>query len=245
MFVPPGVYAPQGDTALLLRALLHEEVRAGARTLDLCTGTGILAIAAACGGATATAVDVSGSAVAAARLNARRHACSVRLIRGDLERPVAGEQFDLVTVNPPYVPSPSPRLPAHGPARAWDAGPTGRFLLDRICRLVPSLLAPGGVLLVVQSSLAGVDLSLEELRRAGLRARVVGSRTQRFGPVMAARTGWFEHAGLAGRRERSEELFVIRAEHTQADTTRRDPGHRLAKPANGPARSSDREECAT
>ncbi|WMX43769.1 methyltransferase [Streptomyces roseicoloratus] len=139
---PPGVYAPQGDTALLLESLARERIDPGVRTLDLCTGTGVLALAAARRGAEATAADISGAAVAAARCNARLHGCRVRVLRGDLTEPVAGERFGLVTVNPPYVPADAPDGPARGARRAWDAGPDGRLLLDRICRTVPPLLTP-------------------------------------------------------------------------------------------------------
>ncbi|MFJ7070252.1 HemK2/MTQ2 family protein methyltransferase [Streptomyces sp. NPDC101115] len=208
---PPGVYAPQGDTALLLECLARERIEPGVRSLDLCTGTGILALAAARRGAEATAADISGAAVAAARCNARLHHCRVRVLRGDLTEPVTGERFGLVTVNPPYVPAAAPEGPARGACRAWDAGPDGRLLLDRICRSVPAVLAPRGVLLVVQSSLSGVPATLAALRRAGLRAGVTARRTQPFGPVMTERAAWFERRGLVAPGTTSEVLVVIRA----------------------------------
>ncbi|MBT2442606.1 methyltransferase [Streptomyces sp. ISL-36] len=208
---PPGVYAPQGDTELLMEILDAEKVRPGARALDLCTGTGVVAIAAARKGMKATAVDVSRAAVATAWLNARLHARRVRLRRGDLSEPVAPERFDLVTANPPYVPAEDPDPPAHGARRAWDAGPDGRLLLDRICRQAPLLLTADGVLLLVQSSLSGTEASLKALRRAGLSAEVVSRRTQPFGPVMSARAHWFEQRGLVPSGLRTEELVAIRA----------------------------------
>ncbi|MEV5974852.1 HemK2/MTQ2 family protein methyltransferase [Streptomyces sp. NPDC051921] len=208
---PPCVYAPQGDTALLLRSLAREDLGPEVRTLDLCTGTGLLAVAAARRGAEATAVDISGLSVATARLNARLHGCRIRAVRGDLAAPVRGERFDLVTVNPPYVPAASSRVPAKGLRRAWDAGPDGRLLLDRICRVAPSVLAPRGVLLLVQSSLSDVPASLTALGDAGLRARVTARSTQPFGPVMSGRADWFEDRGLVAPGKRTEELVVIRA----------------------------------
>ncbi|MZE54065.1 methyltransferase [Streptomyces sp. SID5770] len=207
----PGVYAPQGDTALLLARLAREELPRGARSLDLCTGTGVVAVASALRGTRATAVDISRAAVATARLNALRHRCRVRLLRGDLEAPVAHERFDLVTVNPPYVPCEDPELPARGPRRAWDAGTDGRLLLDRVCDRVPELLTPSGTLLVVQSSLSGVTATLDGLRRAGLRPRVTDRLAQPFGPVMSARGDWFAARGLVPPGTRAEDLVVIRA----------------------------------
>lgn len=208
---PPGVYAPQADTALLIDCLAREELVPGVRTLDLCTGTGAVALEAARRGAEATGIDIDGDAVAAARFNARLNGSQVRLERGDLTVPVEDERFDIVTVNPPYVPAASPRAPSRGPARSLDAGPDGRLLLDRICRVVPSVLAPNGMLLLVQSSLAGVEASLDALRRAGIPAGVIARRRQPFGPVMTARAAWFEENRLVAPGVRSEELVVIRA----------------------------------
>ncbi|MEU8525980.1 HemK2/MTQ2 family protein methyltransferase [Streptomyces sp. NPDC048629] len=213
---PPGVYVPQADTALLMDCLAEEELGPGDRTLDLCTGTGVVAIAAARRGAEATAIDISGVALAAARCNARLHGSHLRLKRGDLATPVEDERFDVVTANPPYVPAASTRAPRRGPSRAWDAGPDGRLLLDRICSAVPSLLAPNGVLLLVQSSLAGVEASLEGLSHTGIPAVVVARRRQPFGPVMTARAAWFEEKGLVAPGVRSEELVVIRAVNDSA-----------------------------
>ncbi|WP_426361731.1 HemK2/MTQ2 family protein methyltransferase [Streptomyces sp. E-08] len=213
VIIPPGVYAPQDDTELLLRSLAREDLGPGVRTLDLCTGTGVLAVAAARRGAEATAVDISGVCVATARLNARLHGCRVRAVRGDLAAPVRGERFDVVTVNPPYVPAVSPQVPTRGSRRAWDAGPDGRLLLDRICRAAPSVLVPHGILLLVQSSLSDVAASLSALRSAGLRARVAASTVLPFGPVMTARAAWFEERELVAPGTRTEKLVVIRAVH--------------------------------
>ncbi|MGW4808693.1 HemK2/MTQ2 family protein methyltransferase [Kitasatospora sp. NPDC004272] len=208
---PPGVYPAQGDTALLLDALDREPVRPGARCLDLGTGSGALALAAARRGCRVTAVDLSRSALATAWLNAHLHHLPLRVRRGDLTAPATGSRYDLVLSNPPYVPSPCPGPPPRsGPARAWDAGPDGRLLLDPLCRRVPPLLAPGGVLLLVQSSLADPAATVRQLRAAGLRTTVAARRLQGFGPVMTARAGWFERTGLIEPGVRTEELVVVR-----------------------------------
>jgi release factor glutamine methyltransferase len=210
----PGVYAAQGDTFLLLSALRREGVGTGTRVLDIGTGSGALAVAAARLGACVTAVDVSRRALGTAWVNAALRGRRIDLRHGSLLEPVRGRRFDLVVSNPPYVPSPTDRLPRHGAARAWDAGPHGRELLDRLCRDVPDVLGPGGVVLLVQSALCGVATTCVALERGGLRSSVITRARQPFGPVMRERAAWFEDQGLIGPGEREEELVVVRGERT-------------------------------
>ena len=78
----PGVFRPISDTWLLADALDREPLPAGARVLDLCSGSGALAVRAAlAGGREVTAVDVSRRAVAAIRLNAALNGVEVRARR--------------------------------------------------------------------------------------------------------------------------------------------------------------------
>ncbi|MEV7924129.1 MULTISPECIES: HemK2/MTQ2 family protein methyltransferase [unclassified Kitasatospora] len=208
---PPGVYPPQGDTELLAACVRREPLDGSSRVLDLCTGTGAVALAAARSGARVTAVDLSARAVAAAWCNSRLHHRRIRLHRGDLLAPLSGGRFDLVTANPPYLPTdPGKGSPGRGAALAWDAGPDGRLVLDRICRTTPRVLAAGGVLLIVQSALADVPETLALLRAAGLRTSVAARQRQPFGPVLTARAALFERLGLIGPGEREEELAVVR-----------------------------------
>ena len=207
---PHGVFRPLSDTRLLA-GHLRAEVRPGAAVLDLCTGSGALAVAAALAGAgSVCAVDISGRAVLSALLNARRNDVRLRARRGDLFEPVRGERFDLVVSNPPYVPAPSTELPRRGPARAWDAGRRGRMLVDRICAGVAAHLRPGGAVILVHTSLIGEEETLERLAASGLEPEVVERVPGALGPLMRARVELLEEEGLLPRGEREEELVVVR-----------------------------------
>ncbi|WP_461118018.1 HemK2/MTQ2 family protein methyltransferase [Saccharothrix stipae] len=208
---PPGVYRPQEDTWLMAEALEEAGMPRGGRVLDVCTGTGALAIASGLAGAgEVTAVDLSRRALAATRVNARLRGLSVRLRRGDFGDLVGEEEFDVVTANPPYVPSAT--VPARGAARAWDAGLNGRSVLDRLCAVLPLLLADKGMGLIVHSSLCDPDITLRQLRGGGLKASVVARRTIAFGRVMRGRADWLARRGLIDADQAHEELVVVRAD---------------------------------
>jgi release factor glutamine methyltransferase len=208
----PGVYRPQADTRMLATVLMRTPTPPRARVLDVCAGTGALAVTAAMlGKGAVTALDISRRAVLSTRLNAWHRGLSVRVSRMSFMDFRSTEPFDLVLANPPYVPCGSAGRPV-GADRSWDAGPDGRALLDPLCAGAPDLLSASGCLLLVQSEVSGVDVSLARLRAAGLRARVVTHRRVPFGPVMSARAAYLEWAGLIAPGQRHESLVVIRAD---------------------------------
>jgi release factor glutamine methyltransferase len=199
---PPGVFRPRSDT-WMLAAIVQSEVLPGTSVLDLCTGSGAIAIAAALGGAgDVTAVDVSRRSAFAVRINAALNRVPVRALRGDLFAPVAGRRFDRIVANPPYLPAAAgDAVPERGPARAWEGGAGGRAFIDRIVEAAPRHLRPGGELLMVHSSVCGTEDTISALARAGLEPDVVERRTGPPGPLLAARA-----PDLA-----CEELIAIRA----------------------------------
>jgi release factor glutamine methyltransferase len=196
---------------MLARALRAERLPTGARVLDVCTGSGLLAVTAALDGAQATAVDVSRRAVLCAALNARLNGVRVRALRGDLFAPVRGERFDAIVSNPPYLPAEDDALPTHGPRRAWDAGRDGRAVLDRLCAEAPDHLSPGGILLLVHSSLCNVEATLTALNAGGLRTDVTARHRGTLGPLLSARAPQLEARGLLAAGEREEDVVVVRA----------------------------------
>jgi release factor glutamine methyltransferase len=211
----PGVYPAQRDTWLLADVLRTELLDAPVlprRVLELCSGAGALSlVAAGFAGTDVTAVDCSRKALASAWINARRLGRRVRVRHGDLTAPVVGKQYDLVVANPPYVPTPDDTLPTRGVMRAFDGGRDGRVVLDRVCEEAPTVLAPGGRLLLVHSAVNGVDATLRRLRSQGLDAEVAARCTHPFGPVFTARAAMLEERGLIAPGQRMEELVVVRA----------------------------------
>jgi release factor glutamine methyltransferase len=210
LVVPPGVFRPISDTWLLADALDREPLAPGARVLDLCSGSGALAIRAALGGERdVTAIDVSRRAVLAIRLNAALNGVRVRARRGDLFAAVPGERFDAIVSNPPYVPGADP--PRRGLARAWEAGSDGRALLDRICAGAAEHLRPGGVLMLVHSSLLGLEPTAAALLEHGLEVDVAASERGPLGPLMARRRAALEARGMLAAGQSEEDVVVVRA----------------------------------
>ncbi len=160
-FVDERVIVPRSFIGELLRgemfsggpASLVEDPDTVGRVLDLCTGSGCLAILAALAfpNATIDAVDLSPAALEVAARNVREHGLDarVRLFEGDLFAPLGGERYDLVVTNPPYVGAAvMADLPpefASEPAMALDGGgEDGLDIVRRILAGAPDHLAPGG-----------------------------------------------------------------------------------------------------
>jgi len=170
--VTPDVLVPRHETEIIVDRVL--ELRP-ARLLELGTGSGCIAVACAvhlprC---EVTATDVSAKALAVARGNAERHRARIRFLEGDLYAAVpAGERFDVIASNPPYVrASEAARVAKHEPLLALDGGPEGISLLARVVEGAAAFLAPEGTLLCE----IGEDQEAEALRLAAdhfVRAKV-------------------------------------------------------------------------
>jgi release factor glutamine methyltransferase len=190
--------------------MLAEPVPQGGSVLDLCAGTGVLALLAAREhGADVVAVDISRRAVLTTQINARLNDVTVTAIRGDLFAPLNGHRFDLIVSNPPYLPTANGSPGSHSSARAWDAGRSGRQYLDRICEEAPAHLRPGGALLLVHSSVCGERPTISALQAAGLEPEVLRRQRGPLGPLLSARSDWLRSQGLVGE-DGSEELLVVR-----------------------------------
>lgn len=207
LVIPPGVFPPPSDAYVLAEVL--REHAPGADVLDLCTGSGVLAVSAGLAGArSVTAVDVSRRAVLTARLNGALNGVRVRARRGDLLEAVPGERFDVILANPPYLPAVAEE--PRGLERATEAGPDGRRFVDRLIERAPGHLRPGGVLLIVHSSVNGVEPSLEGLERTGLEPDLAARRRGPLGPILSSRAAVLEQRGLIAPGRREEDVVVVR-----------------------------------
>lgn len=123
--------------------------------LDLCTGSGCLAILAAgiFPNAQIDAVDLSPDALEVARINVRDHSMQdhITLHQGDLFAPLAGKKYDFIMTNPPYVAEAEvaafPQEYAHEPVMAHIGGKDGLGIIRRILAAAPTHLNKGGGIL--------------------------------------------------------------------------------------------------
>ncbi|MFW6056725.1 MAG: peptide chain release factor N(5)-glutamine methyltransferase [Chloroflexota bacterium] len=149
---------PRPETEILVERVTSHfaGVSRPLRFLDVGTGSGIIAITLACelSHALVDAVDISAEAIEVARANVRLHRVEgrVSLIQTDLGTPFR-RAYDAIVANLPYIPSADwahlqPEVRLREPARALDGGPDGLTHVTRLLAQAPSLLLPGGLLVV-------------------------------------------------------------------------------------------------
>ena len=150
--VTPDVLIPRQDTELLVETVLPYVK--GKKVLDVCTGSGCIAISLALLGQTSAtdAVDISEKALKVAKINAGRLHSPVDFYQGDLLEDIKGT-YDVIVSNPPYIASGElqklmPEVHDHEPELALDGGTDGLDFYPRLLQEVTKHLAPGGIFAV-------------------------------------------------------------------------------------------------
>jgi release factor glutamine methyltransferase len=167
-----NVYEPAEDSFLFAENI---DVQEAETVLDVGTGCGILGILAAEKASAVVSVDVNPYAIRCAKENAKLNDLQSKsyYVQGDLFTPLSeSSKFDLVLFNAPYLPADEDEMESWI-GRAWAGGATGRQVIDRFIVEAPKYLKDKGRVLLMQSTLAGVDETLRRFADYGMSGRVV------------------------------------------------------------------------
>jgi release factor glutamine methyltransferase len=162
------VYQPAEDSGLLATAAV-EDAAATDCVLDVGTGSGYVASEIAETGAAVVGADRNPHACRQAREN------GIETVRTDLTAAFAHRTFDLVTFNPPYLPTTPDEKADDWMGMALSGGETGRAVIEPFLTDVGRVLAPGGRVLLLVSSLSGVETITERATEAGFDTETVAT----------------------------------------------------------------------
>ncbi|NJE08968.1 methyltransferase domain-containing protein [Thermococcus sp. M39] len=176
----PQVYEPAEDTFLLAENL---KVKEGDIALDIGTGTGIIALLMAKKAEFVLGVDVNPIAVELAKENARINGIkNVEFRISNLFENVEGK-FDIITFNPPYLPGGAEEL-QEPIDLALIGGTQGREVLDKFISQVKDYLKPNGIVQIVQSSITGIDETIEKLTKLGFSVEITAKEKYFFEEIV-------------------------------------------------------------
>ena len=181
LVVPNCVYEPADDSELLRDEAKNYAKKANL-ILDMGTGSGIIAIACALENpqAKVIGIDISKEAVACAKENAKsNNAKNCEFFVSDLfaNKKLQGKKFNLILFNPPYLPTAKNEKIKGKLNLAFDGGKSGRETIDRFLDEFEKYIAPGGILLMVDSSLDGTNKTLEKLKTKGFKTKIIASKS--------------------------------------------------------------------
>jgi release factor glutamine methyltransferase len=165
------VYEPAEDSFLFAENL---EVPEGGRVLDVGTGCGLLGITAAKKAGCVVAVDLNPYAIQCAKLNSILNGVrdKIGFVQASLFTALnPNATFDLILFNAPYLPSDEGEADSWI-GRAWAGGANGREVVDQFISKVPSHLSPCGRVLLMQSTLTGVEETIRKFSEQNLKATV-------------------------------------------------------------------------
>jgi release factor glutamine methyltransferase len=165
------VYEPAEDSFLFAENL---DVKEGARVLDVGTGCGLLGILASKKAGGVVAVDLNPFAIRCARENSGLNGARDKMdfIQASLFSALnSGVRFDLILFNAPYLPSEKGEEDSWI-ERSWVGGANGREVVDQFIFEVPEHLNPMGTVMLMQSTLTGVDETLQKFSQNNLKGKV-------------------------------------------------------------------------
>lgn len=162
------VYQPAEDSFLLAEAAQNRFGRDD-RVLEVGCGSGIVAEQVAASGATVIAADINPYACRAAVDR------GLQVVRGNLVEPFRSTSFDGVMFNPPYLPARPETDSADWMSVALSGGEHGRAMINPFLDTVGRVLRVGGQVLILVSSLTGIDAVKQRARRNGLSGSVVAA----------------------------------------------------------------------
>ena len=167
------VYQPAEDSDLLAEAA-RDHADAGTRALDVGTGSGYVAAALAEAGADVVATDVNPLACQDARER------DLQVVQANLADPFVDDAFDLVAFNPPYLPTPPEEAMDDWMERALSGGEDGRRVIEPFLATVGRVLAPGGTVLLLVSTLTDIEAVRDLAAEHGLSGPEVASESHPF-----------------------------------------------------------------
>lgn len=203
--VGPGVFIPRPETEALLEWALAQPLPVDPVIVDLCTGSGALAIALAAGRPDARVIAVDDDAAALSYAERNASSTGVRLVNGDVTDPDLLPDLvnavDLLVANPPYIPvgvpvggelggELDPEVARHDPEHALFGGADGMAVITPIIRRAADWLRPCG-LLAIEHDETTSESTIDRIRAVGTFANIAAHRDLTGRPrfVTARRTG--------------------------------------------------------
>lgn len=180
------VYEPAEDSFLLADAAL-KEAEPGMRILEIGAGSGFVSAV--------LRANVKGIRVLATEINPHAARCAkaneVEVIRTDLFRGLKPgnpkASFDLILFNPPYLPTSEEEKVPGWLNYAFDGGTSGRETIDRFFDAVGNYLKPGGKVLILISSITGLESVKEKMEKLGFEVEVIRRKKISFEELMVVR----------------------------------------------------------
>ena len=173
---PDQVYQPAEDSFLLLKAA-KSEVRLSDRVLEIGVGSGYVSTGLLSSCFLLVATDKSPHAASIS------HNAGVPVVRADLAAGLCNP-FDLILFNPPYLPTEPKERIDDWLELALDGGPTGRDVIIRFLQEIPSLLSPEGRVLLLISSLTGLNEVTEIARENGFVSTTIAEECVEGGEIL-------------------------------------------------------------